>query len=740
MLDLNINIKNEDISSEYYCIHSLQKLNSKSDTNVLSSNAPIKQILKNRDVYLVEDLKGDARWSMNKIIQRNISKKRVTEITDEYLKNDTRLIKFFPAITVVLLPKSEGQPARYFETAVNGFNKIDGINIEFSHKEERFIEDLPVKLTWDKDKISALVIDGQHRVSAIREYYDSKSEDTYKGKSIPVSFIVFDNSPDIDLIQATRALFIDVNNTPRLVSEEKLIFIDDRNLHRRITLKCIGGNNPEEEGEDVYQKIMDSDDFFLNNDDYINRFLIEEGGNDDEVKIGLLSNHSSLMPWEVSKLMTIHKNILANILLKYNTIDRARDIRSACKVINENFLTEIESYNSHNQLTEAKKATLFKRMREKSISENEIEVFKSLINIREKFLDDKLEVINQFMVGSSASEEEKQDRQEFINILENIYKQDCSKDSAFEFSSDVVSKLLNESIKIHNNLLVYVFNKLWFIEELKSSLLAIKESSVFHFITYSNQELKANSKIRSRSDKVDFLLKKFKRNNEKIADEDFDQISEWANNIESNSENNLLRSIVGQETLFIFLVDYCLLLNDFSKIKEIIGKINRLGNNKFFESNFKVAMNFKSLFSDIEADSFEVWSNVLINGRAKKPGLINAQKGAGLMHLIFQNISNRQKSTPNELNKLQRSYGSIFYQNNIETSDISNFEFVSKSRDSIDSKNYLTENEFHLISSCTDPGEDVSDKILNIDKKSIGGFILENIINHLNPILIDDTL
>lgn len=109
MIELNINTNKTDESSNYYCIHSVQKLNSKFDTHVLSTNVPIKQILKNRDIYLVDDLRGDAKWSMNKIIQRNISSKRVSEITNEYLKNDTRLIKFFPAITVVLLPKSDGE-------------------------------------------------------------------------------------------------------------------------------------------------------------------------------------------------------------------------------------------------------------------------------------------------------------------------------------------------------------------------------------------------------------------------------------------------------------------------------------------------------------------------------------------------------------------------------------------------------------------------------------------------------
>src|SRR6476620_5082710 len=100
MAKLNIKTTSSiDFSSSYYCIHSIQKLNSEFDTNVFTSNIPIAQLLKNRDILLVDDLRGDVRWGMNKIIQRNISSKRVEEIKSEYLETQNRSIKFFPSIT-----------------------------------------------------------------------------------------------------------------------------------------------------------------------------------------------------------------------------------------------------------------------------------------------------------------------------------------------------------------------------------------------------------------------------------------------------------------------------------------------------------------------------------------------------------------------------------------------------------------------------------------------------------------
>jgi hypothetical protein len=735
MLKLNIDTNKTDKSSDYYCIHSVQKLNSKFDTHVLSTNVPIKQILKNRDIYLVDDLRGDAKWSMNKIIQRNISSKRVLEITNEYLKNNTRLIKFFPAITVVLLPKSNGQPLRNYEENVDGFNQINGINVELNHKEDHFIEDLPVGLSWDKNKISALVIDGQHRVSAIRKFYDTKSEESYAGKSIPVSYIIFDNSKEIDLIQATRALFIDVNNTPRLVSEEKLIFIDDRNLHRRITLKAIGGNDPEEEKDDVYQKIYDAGNLFIDDGKFINTFFLEEAGNDDESRGGLFSTHNSLMPWEFSKLMTIHKNLLSNILLKYVNIDKSRDIRSFCKVINNDFLLEIEGYNSPELLTEQKTSILYQRMSEESMSGNEIEVFKSLISLREKYIDNLINIRSQFMIGTSASEEEKKDRDDFIKIITNIYDKDCSKDSSLEFSSVLISNLLEEKTSVYTDLMVYVFNNLWFLKDLKNSIIKIEKSSVFDFISFSKRELKSDSKIRSKTDKVDFLLKLFKKSKTKIDEDDFLSINQWANNLEKISEKNLLRSIVGQEMLFLYLTDHCLLLKNFSNIEKNIKNINSLGEKKFFDSDFEISIDFKKIFTSSDKKSFAVWSDILMKGNTKKPGLINAQKGADLINLIVNNIKNREDSTSRELDKTQRYYGTAFYRDEIENIELSKFDFIKICRDEISCEKYVTSNDIHLINSIKNSSEEINDRILNIAKKIIGGFILETVVKQANSYL-----
>lgn len=130
--------KKEFISNNYHCIHSLQKLNSLFDTNVLAANIHLGQLLKNRDMLLVDDLKGDARWGMNKVIQTNISEKRVDEIKNEYLEANNRAIKFFPAITIVLLPKTNGEPKQSFDYSDIGFDNIKGVQVKRSYDVDKY--------------------------------------------------------------------------------------------------------------------------------------------------------------------------------------------------------------------------------------------------------------------------------------------------------------------------------------------------------------------------------------------------------------------------------------------------------------------------------------------------------------------------------------------------------------------------------------------------------------------------
>lgn len=732
-----VNIKptvNTNFSNSYYCIHSIQKLNSEFDTNVFTSNIPISQLLKNRDILLVDDLKGDARWGMNKIIQRNISNKRVEEIKNEYLETSNRSIKFFPAITIVLLPKTKGEPSSQYNSYNNFFDNIKGIEVEKTYDDENFVYDHPVILKWDKNEISALVIDGQHRVSAIRSFYESKNENSYQDISIPVTYVVFKNDSRIDLIQATRALFIDVNNTPRLVSEEKLIFIDDRNIHRRITAKSLGANDPGNNNEDYYQRMFREDDFLISNDEFINRYLIEESGKDDEESRGFLSNHKTLFPWEISNIMTIHRNILGNILLKYKDVDKTRDIRSICYQLNSVILEEIESAVSMEQIDNTKVKQLFERLSNSGLTDSEIDIFRILIRLKKKNLEEVQQVQSEFFVGTLATPEEDKDRVDFINLLQNVYNQDCAKDNAFELSSNKVTEILHETCEIYILLLTNVFNKLWFAKQIKQSILDYigeDRKLIFNFIHNAHESLKVgNNNVRRKTDKVDKQINIFLNETEDGPLQRRSKLTEWAKNLEENQKNNLLRTVVGQEMLFLFILPQNVKINQIN-LDTVISYINELGEIDFFESDYALELKFWDK-DEFKVSSFNQWSEIIMKGETMKPGIANATKGANLISLIQKGILNRTNAVANlrVIDSLQKSYGQEVMAR--ITADDSNklFLIYEEARDADNLHNYLTQNDIDTISEDFENLDSITLKAKNVLIKLLGGMALEQVIIH----------
>lgn len=733
LVQINPNQKT-DYSNEYYCIHSVQKLNSKYDTNVLASNIPISQLLKNRDILLVDDLKGDARWGMNKIIQRNISDKRVNEIKSEYLETLNRSIKFFPAITVILLPKSQGEPIPNFNNSKDNFDNIAGINVSKTYQSEHYLMDHPVILNWDKSKISALIIDGQHRVSAIRNYYDLKNENTYKDISIPVSFVIFKNDPNLDLIQATRALFIDVNNTPRLVSEEKLIFIDDRNIHRRITAKTLGANDPEDDKEDIYQKMLIADDFLISNKNFINRYLIEESGKDDEERRGFLSNHNTLFPWEISNIMTVHRNILGGILLRYNDIDKTRDIRSICFQLNSTILEEIEGSEAIKELEGSNKNYLIDRLSKGGLIDSEIAIFENLIYIKKKSLEEIQEAEGQFYAGTVADVQEEKDKDYFLGLLQNIYNQDCTKDVAFELSSTLVSEILKEKCSTYINLLTKVFNGLWFTEIIKNSILNYKGEErqlIFDFILTTHESLKINSD-RRRSNKVSKQINEFLKETTKNKQSKTKLLLAWAEELEKTQNPIILRSVVGQEMLFHFILSQNTKLNTID-YDQVLGLINSLGEAEFFNKNIELTLKF---FNDerFKILNFNHWSEIIMKGERMKPGTTNAMKGSYLISILKDKISNRNNAGGKLriLDRIQKSYGLEIINKLTEKDNNIIFEMYTNAKNAPNLDKFLNQNEIDVISEEFGQEEDLPKRVVSVVSKLFGAYALEQVVMYFN--------
>ena len=198
-------------------------------------------------IKLVEDIPVEALldWRLEELFQRDISSDRVEkDLVKQYLKNQNKL-SFFNSLTIALLPRngfviesSYGKkPDAQLPNKGEGWDRIDvgNICIEFLSGEEIGV------IRWHKERIFPVAIDGQHRLAALKAYYDEKEENLVPGSpelETKISLILlildeqvgFKRRKDESLIETLREIFIDLNKNARPVSRSRLILLEDQNI------------------------------------------------------------------------------------------------------------------------------------------------------------------------------------------------------------------------------------------------------------------------------------------------------------------------------------------------------------------------------------------------------------------------------------------------------------------------------------------------------------------------------
>lgn len=190
------------------------------------------------------------KWGFEALFQRMINKKRVDEeIISGYLRNDDK-IKFFPPLTIAIIPAAHNAPLREYpkpifvkrNDASGSTLSTEGmeINMPFQDSTKEIASSQPVHFKWDQSKFIGVAIDGQHRISALRSFVSEHDQDA-ASKDIPAIFIVFDSALILgrDILQATREIFVDVNSKPKTVDESRLILLNDRDVPAEITRRLI---------------------------------------------------------------------------------------------------------------------------------------------------------------------------------------------------------------------------------------------------------------------------------------------------------------------------------------------------------------------------------------------------------------------------------------------------------------------------------------------------------------------
>lgn len=198
-------------------------------------------------IKLVEDIPEEALldWSLEELFQRDISWNRVeTELVDRYLMAPNKL-SFFNSLTIALLPqngfiieKDYGEPdSKLSFDKGDRWTRTDVGNICVEHLTDAGIG----LIRWHKERIFPVAIDGQHRLAALKAYYEKRKDALTPGApefDTKISLILlildervgFKRNIEKPILETLREIFIDLNKNARNVPKSRLILLEDQNI------------------------------------------------------------------------------------------------------------------------------------------------------------------------------------------------------------------------------------------------------------------------------------------------------------------------------------------------------------------------------------------------------------------------------------------------------------------------------------------------------------------------------
>jgi len=263
------------------------------------------------DISLMREIQGVEKWGFEALFQRNVDSDRIDEMV-AFLNDETRF-KFFPPVTIALLPCQNDLPQRdydgeefLFETKNGGERcTLQGLELFLSQAEPNSFprHGSPASLKWDRQRFCAVAIDGQHRISALRAHTPRNSQQAPR-RDVPATIILFDPETTVqrDLVQATREIFIDINRNAKPVDSSRLILLDDRNFYNVFSRSLI---------RQAYSESLELNELgFETTEDHsielhpgIPQELVDTSANRDAV------DATSLKPWQFISAFTLNKAI-----------------------------------------------------------------------------------------------------------------------------------------------------------------------------------------------------------------------------------------------------------------------------------------------------------------------------------------------------------------------------------------------------------------------------------------------
>lgn len=196
---------------------------------------------------LVDEIPDSERieWSLDELFQRDIAWDRVdTELT-KYLKNENRP-QFFNALTIALLPTEGLGLGRTYESDIQ-YDPMAGDDLEppiqiggIQIQSYKGADDTAGRIRWDRNKIVAVAVDGQHRLAAMKRFEGQVKPDKFSATRVPVIFLIPDErvgyfepaqlDQQRSIIESLRRIFIDLNKNAKQVSKTRNILLDDLDI------------------------------------------------------------------------------------------------------------------------------------------------------------------------------------------------------------------------------------------------------------------------------------------------------------------------------------------------------------------------------------------------------------------------------------------------------------------------------------------------------------------------------
>jgi hypothetical protein len=222
-------------------------------------------------IKLLVDIPGSEKWSIKDLFQRTVDRDRIVgkgSLT-EYFKDKSQ-IKYFNPIALVLLPEENNEiehnlPKLAYDDNVK-FDNIQGSVLTYDDRYRLFLQNSDQgnigKIEWNEEKCYVVAVDGQHRLTALKELYATRNIDPnikdITGWQIPVVFIVVNkkvaSGASKDFISIIRRIFMCINMKAKEVNDSRSILLNDESLECLCVQEIVGAFHENETQEDKKRK------------------------------------------------------------------------------------------------------------------------------------------------------------------------------------------------------------------------------------------------------------------------------------------------------------------------------------------------------------------------------------------------------------------------------------------------------------------------------------------------------